>query len=607
VFAISETLRLASYAMTSVEWHRWVPLAVAACVLPFLLHSLRSNWLAREHGRLNDELTAAGEKLRRLRKKNSAERDENRLLLLFLSQPTAKRLANVLLRRLVSRPRRGFAAIIQWLGEEQRLEFSRGMSEESRRNFQLPNHLVDRLLNEPLVSLEKQSLYDSGLLELLSPRDRGKVERLVLVASIDEEGQLVCALATTEWFRSRIRENSTVNVPESGILTNSGTDEMATRLIQAIGHSLLKERDFEIQKNQLRLTADMLQLRSIADRTVESPAVMIQEYLSCLMHLLRADRMAFFLNADSLVGEANIFRCGENLPPGIASRWTSHEERLLDGCRNRPTISALSTAELQRAGVQSLIGSALVVPLVRDGRTIAHVCCTRRRRESFSESQRDLAVWAAEDFTHAIHRVLQHIATTRQARVDALTELANRRVFDQRIEREWDRARLTGEPCSLLMLDIDRFKQVNDTHGHQAGDYVLRKVSQQLKDRFQEVRKDDEVLLARYGGEELAVLLPGMTEDGAARIAESIRSAIETTEFHFQSRLITITVSIGIATFPDHAKTVTGLISAADSALYFAKQSGRNRVRRASQAPAVDDPRNLQESPDAASCATHEG
>jgi diguanylate cyclase (GGDEF)-like protein len=594
VFAISETLRIGSYAMSSVEWQRWLPLAVAACVLPFLLHSLRTNWLAREHSRLNDELTEAGEKLRHLRKKNSVERDENRLLLLFLSQPTAKRLANVLLRRLVNRPQRGFAVIIQWLGEEQRLEFSRGMSEESRRQFRLPGKLVERLSKEPLISLEKQSLYDSGLLELLSPRDRGKVERLVVVASADEEGQLVCALVTTQWFRRS---------PQPQRL-----DDLAARLIQAIGHSLLKERDFEIQKNQLRLTADMLQLRSIADRTVESPAVMIQEYLSCLMHLLRADRMAFFLNADSLVGESNVIRCGENLPPGIASRWSTHEERLLDGCRDRPAISALSTAELQRAGVQSLIGSALVVPLVKDGRTIAHVCCTRRRRESFSASQRDLAAWAAEDFTHAIHRLLQHIATTRQARIDALTELANRRVFDQRIEREWDRSRMTSEPCSLLMLDLDRFKLVNDTYGHQAGDYVLRKVSQQLKDRFQEVRKEDDVLLARYGGEELAVLLPGMTEDGAARIAESIRSAIETSEFQFQTKRISITVSIGVATFPDHAKTVAGLISAADSALYFAKQSGRNRIRRASQAPSVDDPRNLHESPsDDVRCATHEG
>lgn len=570
MFASPDAVRDASIALSSLEWQQWLPLAVSACVLPFLIHSLRTNWLAKETHRLNTELATTSAKLRHFRRKNSVEGDENRLLRQFLTQPTAKRLANVLLRQLVHRPQRGFAAIIQWMGEEQRLTLARGMGEESRRQFRLPTDLVERLVTEPLVRLEKQPLYDSGLLRLLSPRDRGKAERLIIVAAV-EEGQPVCALVTTGWFRQSV--------------DSQRHNELATRLVHSIGQSLLKERDFEIQKNQLRLSADMLQLRTIADRTLESPTAMIQEYLSCLMHLLRSDRITFFLTSESMVGETNVIRCGENLPPGIAARWAGHEERLVEECRHRPSMVSLASAELQRAGVPSLIGSALIIPLVKDGRTIAHICCTRRRREPFSASQRDLATWAAEDFTHAIHRLLNHIATTRQARVDALTELANRRVFDQRIEREWDRSRMTGDPCSLLMLDLDRFKQVNDTYGHQAGDMVLQKVSQRLRERFQEVRRDDEVLLARYGGEELAILLPGMPEEGAARIAETIRVTVEQCELSFQSNLIAITVSIGVATFPDHAKTVAGLISAADSALYFAKQSGRNRVRSASQAP----------------------
>jgi GGDEF domain-containing protein len=595
-----------------VEWPPWLPFVAVACGLAFLLHAVRTRHLARERCRLDDELKSTSAKLRHSRKQQTLERDENRLLRLFLIQPTARRLADVLLRHLVHRPQRGFAAVIQWVGDEQLLTLSRGMGEDSRRQFRLPAALVERLASQPLLRLEDQALYDSGLLERLSPRDRGKAERLMIVADV-EDGQPICALVTTRWFR--------------GTVESQRHDDLASRLIHAIGQGLLKERDFEIQNSQLRLTADMLQLRSIADRTLESPTTMIQEYLSCLMHLLRSDRMAFFLSADSLVAEASVVRCGEDLPPGIAARWAGHEERLVDACRYRPTIVSFSSAELRRAGVQSLIGSALVIPLVKDGRTIAHVCCTRRRREPFSASQRDLADWAAGDFTHAMHRLLNHIATARQARIDGLTELANRRVFDQRIEREWERSRATGEPCSLLLLDLDRFKDVNDTYGHQAGDMVLRKISQMLRDWFQNVGRDpglmsrggpvqgrdprwmsrggpiqgrnDEVLLARYGGEELAILLPGMPEEGAVRIAETLRAAVEQCDFTFQTVPIAITASIGVATCPDHAKSVAGLISAADSALYFAKQSGRNRVRSASQAPEVTDFRHLDEAPDA--------
>lgn len=152
---------------------------------------------------------------------------------------------------------------------------------------------------------------------------------------------------------------------------------------------------------------------------------------------------------------------------------------------------------------------------------------------------------------------------------DGLTQLANRRHFDDTLAIEWRRAIRNGLPMSLLILDIDHFKQYNDEHGHQAGDDALRRVAQVLRDVIS--RAAD--LVARYGGEEFAVLLPETDADHALEIAELVCTSIE---------LAGITASIGVATeIPSRDSTSESLVKRADEALYEAKRLGRNRVVRA--------------------------
>ena len=151
--------------------------------------------------------------------------------------------------------------------------------------------------------------------------------------------------------------------------------------------------------------------------------------------------------------------------------------------------------------------------------------------------------------------------------------MANRRAFDQQIKREIQLARDKRQEVSLLLFDLDRFKTINDTFGHQAGDFVLRRTAQMLKDEtLASVRNGDRVLVARYGGEEMAVLLPNVNLVGAHRIGESIRRAIEAELFVFKEDEMRLTISVGIATCPVHADKVHELISAADAALYEAKR-----------------------------------
>ncbi len=163
------------------------------------------------------------------------------------------------------------------------------------------------------------------------------------------------------------------------------------------------------------------------------------------------------------------------------------------------------------------------------------------------------------------------------ARTDALTGVANRRVFDETLATELGRSARSGSSLSLLMIDIDRFKAFNDGHGHPAGDACLRQVAKLLGETL--ARPGD--LVARYGGEEFAVILPDTNTSGAAAVAERLRSAVEVMAITTAASRspLSVTVSIGIATATAVSEeAASALVGAADQALYQAKSTGRNRV-----------------------------
>ena len=161
-----------------------------------------------------------------------------------------------------------------------------------------------------------------------------------------------------------------------------------------------------------------------------------------------------------------------------------------------------------------------------------------------------------------------------QVRTDPLTGLANRRHLWESLQREWIRARRRESPLAVVMIDLDHFKPVNDTFGHDAGDQVLMDVANLLKAH---VRATD--IACRFGGEEFALVLPDVTLDGVQRRAEGIREAIGRLEpTHRERRVGRITASLGIALYPDHAVDPESLLRASDQALYEAKATGRDRV-----------------------------
>jgi diguanylate cyclase (GGDEF)-like protein len=156
---------------------------------------------------------------------------------------------------------------------------------------------------------------------------------------------------------------------------------------------------------------------------------------------------------------------------------------------------------------------------------------------------------------------------------DHLTGLANRRRFERQLEREVGRTLRYGRPFCLLLLDIDHFKQVNDTHGHEAGDEAIRRLAKSLQAGTRGID-----LAARIGGEEFAVLLTETSFEGGAEVAERLRHAIKQEEIPMVGH---ITASFGVAEFPACAQTGRELLTAADAAMYEAKRQGRDRLARA--------------------------
>jgi diguanylate cyclase (GGDEF)-like protein len=221
------------------------------------------------------------------------------------------------------------------------------------------------------------------------------------------------------------------------------------------------------------------------------------------------------------------------------------------------------------------IRSQVALPL-RTGDTIIGVLAiasTTFRELAMSEIERLQVI--GNQSSLALQNALLHEELERLSVTDRLTELYNHGYFQQRLEEEIGRAQRFDRTLSLIMLDIDDFKDFNDTFGHPRGDKVLQKVSSIIRDNLREMD-----VAARYGGEEFVVVLPETEADGAEAVAQRIREGVADFPFIGAEGLpsVTKTVSIGVASFPRDATSQSRLVDLADRAMYLAKRSGKNRV-----------------------------
>jgi diguanylate cyclase (GGDEF)-like protein len=219
------------------------------------------------------------------------------------------------------------------------------------------------------------------------------------------------------------------------------------------------------------------------------------------------------------------------------------------------------------------LASLKVVPLRAGEEVLGTLVVGSRRRGALgAEAVRELEVVALQA-GDALLRARLFEQTERLATTDGLTGLANHRVFQERLEGRLAEAQRYGKRLSLLLCDVDHFKSVNDTYGHPVGDEVLRGIARLLA---KEARAAD--LVARYGGEEFAVAMPETDAAGALVIAERIRERVAAAVFDTGLGPLRVTLSLGVATFPEDARRKAQLVEAADACLYAAKRAGRNRT-----------------------------
>ncbi|NJL33780.1 MAG: diguanylate cyclase [Chloroflexaceae bacterium] len=239
-----------------------------------------------------------------------------------------------------------------------------------------------------------------------------------------------------------------------------------------------------------------------------------------------------------------------------------------------------SPCQAERTPCQHLQGQAgesiLCIPLVVWGKTLGilhlhnHTFATSEHRKRWQQ----LADSVAHHVSLALTSLTLREQLKQQAIRDALTGLYNRRYLDETLPRELQRAARHNQSVTVMMIDVDHFKYFNDTYGHDMGDALLRTVGAFLETH---TRSDD--IVCRYGGEEFMLVLPGAAMEPAHLRAEELRVGLQSMNIEHKGHLLdAMTVSIGVATFPDHGTFADALIKSADEALYRAKHSGRNRV-----------------------------
>lgn len=192
------------------------------------------------------------------------------------------------------------------------------------------------------------------------------------------------------------------------------------------------------------------------------------------------------------------------------------------------------------------------------------------------------------DIENAYHQAIHDLVI-----LDGLTQIANKRRFEEESERELGRARRYGRPLSLILFDVDRFKSVNDTYGHLGGDFVLKAIVELTRRLLRR-----EQLFARVGGDEFALLTPEAPPEAARLLAERVRSRVARHEFSHSGNTFRVTCSFGIASLSEDVTTVRDLYEEADRAMYRAKNAGRNGVGGPGETvPAVMDPPNEEAAP----------
>lgn len=344
---------------------------------------------------------------------------------------------------------------------------------------------------------------------------------------------------------------------------------LAAHVIEADRETLAVEErriEFEAAATLSQRLAELTEVAEIHEFVARSIRDMAPRTIASGLLRIRGDELEVLPGAEEKFSEW--VGTGRKLPERTWLTWhigTGAESRRLDTWTERPSVP------LFRPG-GGFPGDSLLVEPLRFRNRLAGVLVAVGERNAFEGPTPRVLGLVANQAAAAI-ALLDLIETNRSLALhDGLTGMLNRRAFDESIARAVAHALRSGQPVSLAMMDLDRFKSLNDRYGHLVGDRALQLASEEARGQ---IRAGD--LAARYGGEEFALILPNTDGANAFRLAERVRSAIERRPLQIDGEKVSVTASLGVAATDQGYLTEEELIRAADEALYASKQTGRNR------------------------------
>jgi diguanylate cyclase (GGDEF)-like protein len=401
------------------------------------------------------------------------------------------------------------------------------------------------------------------------------------------------------YFSAAQRSGSAVGVPmldkrdllgviyvESATKNALQMDDVQTlqTVANQVATSLQKARLYARTQEHLRV---MTTLQSISHAVTSS--LDVDEILSSVIQLLKDSFGYAYIGVYLL--EDDVLRLGAQL--GYPEDMIVREIPITSGVIGR-TVRSKETQfvpkvnedpDFIRASYE--VKSEIAIPLLKDENVLGVINVESKGDAALGENDINVLKALAGSVAIAIDNARLHAEVKRMALTDVVSGLANRRAFEEVLQAEMVRAKRYNHPISLIILDLDSFKEYNDKWGHPAGDVRLREIADLLRAK---VREPD--VAARYGGEEFAIILPNTGKSGAIRLAERLRKAAEESAPHRngdRSPISGYTISLGVATYPEDATSIEELLLAADNAELTAKRLGKNRIYAANASDKIQN------------------
>ncbi len=313
-----------------------------------------------------------------------------------------------------------------------------------------------------------------------------------------------------------------------------------------------------LKRITLNLTSS-LDLQEVLNGVVKEAMQLVKDAQDAHIYLLNEDRLTFGASLKS-DGAKNV-QYAEPRPDGL-TRAVAREKKVI-------IVEDMANHPIYQGNPESWRGSIIGIPLKMGNRPIGVMNLARTAQGEFSQSEIRLLTLLADQAAIAIINARLHEAVSHLALSDALTKMPNRRALDERLDKAIAQSIYSGNPFSAVMMDLDGFKKINDTYGHDVGDDVLRQVATSME---KALRSTD--FLARYGGDEWTLVLTETNLAQAQVVIQKIQNSLRHNPIPLPDGKVTqISISGGIALYPEHADTAPGLIRAADEALYRAKKS----------------------------------